>query len=233
MDNQKPDKYEIIPHQHFRDLSREQKIQHVLDYYLLHIIGAAVLLIAIVSVVIYFTFQYRRTQLYAMCVDVSTEQTQQLTGDYAAYAAMNTRKYAVVWDDADYRLGGQDEYNVMTKIMTLIGAEAADILLYSDADADTFLTMEAAADLKRVLPDALYAQAESDGLVQMGLPPADVEAGAKSIAPYAFALDITDTAFAARYGLQPLRGERLYLSVTINSKRMDEAVRFVAFILGA
>ena len=78
MENQKPDKYEIIPHQHFRDLTREQKVQHILDYYLLHIIGAAALLILIVVVVVYFAFQYRRTQLYTMCVDISTEQAEVL-----------------------------------------------------------------------------------------------------------------------------------------------------------
>ncbi|MBQ7485602.1 MAG: hypothetical protein IJT78_03130 [Oscillospiraceae bacterium] len=221
----RPDRYERIPHTNFRDLDRKGKIQFILDYYLLHIIGVGVALTVLISAVVYYGFTRKTPMLYLLATDVTLEETaqEQLRQDLTEVLALG-RRQSVVWDQ-DVTLDISD-YERSLRLYTLVGAGAVDAFLCSGTQAENLSVIGATANLQEVLDGDLYAALERAGWIVIGTLSEEDGGGA-----YAMAIDLTDSPVAARYGFSLPDGERLCLCVCVSGEHGEQTQALIRFLL--
>lgn len=222
-------------HRAFKELRPAEKVGFIWDYYKIPILLFLLIAGALGSLLYHYIFENQKTILYGMAVNVyaDDEETVKLPSLYLDYAEASAKEYEMLFDSSlfmgvEYGVESEADYGTVVKLSTTIGARALDFLI---CDQYTFESYEAVAgfyDLKELLPTDLYDQLDAQGRIIFGQ--ADNDESAARLNTYPMAIDITDTDFAAQYGMSPLVGDTVYFTIIANSQRPEEAVNMVRMI---
>lgn len=225
----------------------KEKLSYFFDYYKWHVLGGIIALICIITFVRQFTTR-KDTAFYAIMLNASSYSDTDDSGNtdrFAEYAGIDTGKYDILYG----KLGTQaeDDYNSSQKLLVYIAAAELDVMV-SDIDSlISYAYMGTFHDLRDFLSaEQLTAYADSfyyiDGAV---------------VREIAEASENNDFEYAPVYGdphhpeemEEPIpagiflkedcsllkdyifRGEGPCVSVLINTKRPETALKFLDFLM--
>ncbi len=214
---------QLTEREKLKAMSRRDQLWYIWEYYKWLIIGAVIaafMLFSIGKAVYMSTF---KTALHIVTINSQTVEELSMTAvtdDFHAQAGLN-RKDRVISEALFIKYGDEaTDYSLsnMAKISAMASAKEIDVIIADTANIDHYATVGAFHDLETVLSPELL-ETFRDRLYYT-----EDEAGV----PYAFAIDISDTDFAANCKFTQ---EITLLSLVSNTERMDTALALIEYAL--
>lgn len=205
----------------FGQMSFQDKLWYIGQYYKLHILGLilVVFLIGAVGSTVYHNIYYD-TALNGYVLNNREEpDTAPFVGGFAEY--MGYDKYQQLTLQSSYVTYGEEaselSYATMAKLSALIAAKDLDFMIIDEVNFEHYTEMNGFKDLEAYLPADVY-EAVQDRLVY-----AENESGESR--PYA--IIISDTSFAAD---SRLSDNCPYFAIISNTTRDDAVLSFVDYL---
>lgn len=206
-----------------KELPFKKKLEYIWDYYKLLMAGIALLILGIVVVVQLVEKSKIVTELSVACinnVDILGEMAV-MQEDFAEYGGF-TGEYQEVNFDGSYQmtLGQYDSMttNSQSKLVAVIAAQNLDVLMMPKDIYEFYLGSSFYMDLKEVLTPEEYEQYED--LLYFDKQGEDTQ-------EKAYGIQIKDNEQVEKI----FGNQEVVLSVVVNSKKQDNAKKFVQYLL--
>lgn len=210
--------------QKMKDMSFQDKLWYIWEYYKFHIIGVFIgmMLLYVVGTSIYNSTIH--PGLYCMIINNYSSQdldTSVLEVDFHDY--MGFGKKEPVYVESMFLTYGDSAteytYASMAKISALVASRDLDVMIADKENIDHYASMDGLSDLKQVLPADVLAAVEDRLVYSAG-------SGGQSVA---VALDISGTPFA---NTMHLSKDAAGLTLLDNSTHRDSSIALIRYIFG-
>lgn len=218
-------KKEIITEsQKIKEMSFQDKLWYIWEYYKFHIGGVivAIMLISIVITSIYNTTIH--PGLY--CIIINSQSAEELDTSILEqdfHELMGFGQKQPIYAESMFISYGDTateySYASMAKISALVASKDLDVLMADMESIEHYASLDGLADLTQVLPDDILTAAED----------CMVFAADSSGQPLAVSLDISKTNFARTMHLSE---DASNLSIVSNSIHTDTAISLIRYIFG-
>lgn len=218
----------------FKDIKGfRKKAQYIWEYY--HILFFALIICAAliggVAASVYKNLKYDTVFYCTIINNTQSQETQDaLTADLSAYYGLDEKNQLLTIDNSfviDYAENSPQQENTyysVEKLTALIASRSVDCFLADSEVTEAYATTAAFYDLNKLLPQDML-DALSDRLVTYAAQEDENEPAVEG----AYAVDISGTEFAEKYGIYL---DSAYVGIVINSEHTDAAVSFLRFIFG-
>lgn len=210
--------------QKLKNMSFQDKLWYIWEYYKFHIGGV---ILAIIAVNVIATSAYNSTihpGLY--CIIINNQSAEELDISILEqdfHDLMGFGKKEPVYAESMFISYGDNateySYASMAKLSALVASKDLDILMADQESTDHYSSLDGLADLKQLLPSDILSAVEN----RLGFSP---NGSGQSLA---VSLDISGTDFARAMHLSDSASN---LSIVSNSTHTDTAIALIRYIFG-
>ncbi|MGN0998439.1 MAG: hypothetical protein ACI4PO_02680 [Faecousia sp.] len=197
-------------------LTGKKKLAHLWEYYRYWALLAVGIIIMLIFGIQGFIYNSKNATISGLFLNVGTsmEGYDYLSYDYQEYLGGNARADLIEMLTVEYTQGESSGggTSTVTNIDALISAQSLDYMIIDQSALTYFGPLEMCADLETVLSAKQLALLREKLVACYGL---DIRKD------YCAAIDITDSAFAAKFGLT---NDPAYLVILVNAPAEPEAI---------
>ncbi len=197
-----------IPENAFKNMTINQKIEYIFDYYKFHI-GAVLLVLAIIIYILHGIITHKDSAINItvsnLYLDSETETL--ITDSFLKSQNIDTNKnkaeiYSIAVTKED-NAGSEYTYASHMKLMTMINAEQIDVILMDKDSYDLFSSEGYLSDMKDcVSDDALFTDGKTDCII------------------------LPDSKYFNESG-----SDELYIGVAVNTPHKELSTEFIKYLL--
>lgn len=193
-----------------KQMTFPQKVEYIWAYYKLHMaIALAIILVIVFVGQLIYRSQFD-TVFYAAIINGSAGDGEALAQDFKTYTGDTDKYHEYTVDNSMYLVKDQEDYNMVMKLSTIIGAQQVDVLIAPEYKFQEYVDQGGFYPMSELLTDE-QQEAYKDQLTEYGL-------------------KVGDSEVLKAHGMQV--DEDACLGVLIYSDHLEEAKSFITYIMG-
>ena len=191
-----------------KQMTAGQKLEYIWAYYKPHMAVALgiILLIVFIGQMIYRS-QFD-TVFYAAIINGTAGDGEALAEDFKNYTGDTDKYHEYTIDNSMYLMKDQEDYQMVMKLSTIIGAQQVDVLIAPEYKFQEYVEQDGFYPMSELLTDE-QQEAYKDDLTEYGL-------------------HVGDSKVLQSFGVD----EDSYMGVLVYSDHLDEAKSFITDIMG-
>lgn len=202
------------------------QFQYFWDYYKIPTLIVVLVVIFAVSI-IKTMVNSKESAFEAIIINAADSPSEE---EFAEFAEIDTEEFNVIFDSGYYISSDPEKVDQNTfvnsqKIMAVVSAASADVMLGDSAVISNYMNADFFADMRNYLTEDEFAKFESDSKV-IWYQPVDEETGAPVGEEFPIALNVTDSA-----RLESLfYSNDVYLTILVNTKQPENVKKFIDWL---
>ncbi|MDF2510547.1 MAG: hypothetical protein K0S04_413 [Herbinix sp.] len=141
-----------------KNMSTQEKINYLWEYYRLHALGGILTIAAIIYVIYQIVTPNISTQFYAAIIDssLSTDAVETYTEDFSDYLELNPKLEDIQINDTFYLNSGSN-YNIQQALTAYIAAREVDVIIAPESQFLSYAQNDYFTKLSEALPTDIYS----------------------------------------------------------------------------
>ena len=186
-----------------KQMTAGQKLEYIWAYY--KPLGIILLIVFIGQMIYRSQFD---TVFYAAIINGTAGDGEALAEDFKNYTGDTDKYHEYTIDNSMYLMKDQEDYQMVMKLSTIIGAQQVDVLIAPEYKFQEYVEQDGFYPMSELLTDE-QQEAYKDDLTEYGL-------------------HVGDSKVLQSFGVD----EDSYMGVLVYSDHLDEAKSFITYIMG-
>lgn len=196
--------------QKLKQMTFKEKLDHIWSYYKPHMaVGIGIILVFVLIGQIIYRSQFD-TVLYAAIINAVEVDGEAVGEEFKEYRGDTDKYHEYTIDTSIYMDKEQEDYNMVMKLSTIIGAQQVDVLIAPEYKFQEYVEQEAFLPMKELLTEE-QQEMYQDVLTEYGI-------------------CVKDSEVLKEQGM--ILTEDAYLGVLVYTENLDEAKSFITYIMG-